>query len=146
MSKSCTGLFFDKIKEKPMNIIIEDGETAKVRMFNDKVRDMKSAHHSNAKSGKKSEFFVTKPQCMNDIFKAEDDLAKIKVPSDRRSELIDDLNSLFEHSHKSSKKSQPDEMAVENHKMRHELKKARDMIDTGIDQVRQLKRMVSETK
>ena len=30
--------------------------------------------------------------------------------------------------------------------MRRELKKARDMIDTGIDQVRQLKRMVSETK
>ena len=87
-----------------MNIIIENGETAKVRIFNDKVRELKSAHHSNAKSGKKGEFFVTKPQCMNDIFKAEDDLAKIKVPSDRLSELIDDLNSLFEHSHKSPEK------------------------------------------
>ena len=30
--------------------------------------------------------------------------------------------------------------------MKAELKKARHMINTGIDQVRQLKRMVSETK
>lgn len=44
-----------------MNIIIENDQTAKVRMFNEKIRDLKSAHHTNKSVAKKSDFFVTKP-------------------------------------------------------------------------------------
>ena len=87
MSKSCTGFFFTKIKEKPMNIIIENGKHSK---FKDRVRDLQSAQ-----PGKK-EFFMTKPQTMNDLFKAEEMLDKL--PNEQREEAFDDLNSLFEES------------------------------------------------
>lgn len=73
---------------------------------------------------------------MNDMFKAEEEIANLKqVPSEKRSELQDELNSLFEHSQNqmSDEKSKHDELANENVKMRQELKKAREMIDTGID-------------
>lgn len=38
------------------------------------------------------------------------------------------------------------ELMQEGQKMKEELRKARNMISSGIDEVRQLKRMVSETK
>ena len=77
---------------------------------------------------------------------------------DERDKLIDDLGSLFEDDDQGhgpdqeildemDNRAQADEEIVRNgQKMKEDLIKARELISSGMHQVRQLKRMVSETK
>lgn len=76
-----------------MNIIIENGRKLdKFQKFKDKIKDVNPPGASQNKSG--ADFFVTKPQTLNQMFQAED--AIDQLPQEAKHQLLDDLNSLFD--------------------------------------------------
>lgn len=101
MSKSCTGFFFQKIQDKPMNIIIEDGrkKNDKLEKFKQKLKEFDKAGNPVKDDGVKpaADFFVTKPLTLNDYFNAQDAITNLDNDNQgQKEELIEDLGSLFD--------------------------------------------------
>lgn len=141
-SKSCTG-FFQKLQDKEMNIIIDN--TKKSQMLN--INNAMAQALQDQKKG--GDFFVTKPQSLNDFFQAEEAIQNVLNNDMKKNEVLDELGSIFDDDRISEDNCQEIDsqyLQRDGQKMKEDLTKAQKLLNTGMDQVRQLKRMVSETK